>query len=541
LKQQAEDVYRALVESTSDSLYLVDEDCRYLFINSHHLSRLGLPARDIIGRSYGEFHSREETETFTKIIQEVFTTGKSVQYEHKSFRDNNYFLRTFSPVREPGTDGKITSVAVVSKDISDQKRAEIALKESEKRYRRITEAITDYIYTVRVEDGNAVETRHGAGCMAVTGYTEEEFAADPYLWIHMVPAKDHEAVQNHVRRVIAGEDAPALEHRIIRKDGVERWVRNTPVLRRNECGILQEYDGLIQDITERKLAEKALQESEELYRVLAEKSFAGVYVVQNGRFRFLNSNAATYTGYRPKELIGKESIKLVHIEDREQLQKNAVEMLRGKRTYPYEFRIITRDGQIRWLMEMVTSILWKGRRAVLGNCMDLTERKMAEEEIRSISVTDQLTGLYNRRGFITLAEQQLKISDRVKRDMLLFFADLDGMKWINDTLGHKEGDKALIDVAMILKETFRASDIIARMGGDEFAILAIDTTGIYPEIIMSRLQNQIDTHNKSGNRRYKISISMGIAYYDPENPCSLDELMSRADTLMYEQKRSKKS
>ena len=540
-KQQSEDVYRTVVESTSDSLYLVDEKCRYLFINSHHLSRLGLSARDIAGRSYGEFHSREETETFTKIIQEVFTTGKSVQYEHKSFRDNNYFLRTFSPVRKHGSDKKITSVAVVSKEISNHKRAEEALKESEKRYRRITEAITDYIYTVRVEDGNADKTRHGAGCMAVTGFTEEEFAADPYLWIRMVPAHDYTAVENHAKQVLAGEETPALEHRIIRKDGVERWVRNTPVLRRDEHGRLQEYDGLIQDITERKLAEKALQESEELYRVLAEKSFAGVYVVQNGRFCFLNSNAATYAGYNPKELVGRESINLVHLEDREQLKKNAIEMLLGKRTYPYEFRIITRDGQIRWLMEMVASISWNGKRAVLGNCMDLTERKIAEEEIRSISVTDQLTGLYNRRGFITLAEQQLKFSDRVKKDMLLFFADLDGMKWINDTLGHEEGDKALIDVAIILKDTFRSSDIIARMGGDEFAILAIDTTGMYPEIIMARLQNQIDTHNSSGSRRYKISISMGTAYYDPENPCSLDELMSRADKLMYEQKKRKKS
>jgi diguanylate cyclase (GGDEF)-like protein/PAS domain S-box-containing protein len=540
-QQQSEDVYRALVESTSDSLYLVDENCRYLFINSHHLSRLGLPASNIVGRYYGEFHSREETKNFTKIIQEVFTTGKSVQNEHQSLRDNNYFLRTFSPVQEPGTHGKITSVAVVSKDISDHKRAEEALSESEKRYRRITEAITDYIYTVSVESGNAVETRHGAGCMAVTGYTEEEFAADPYLWIRMVPAQDHKAVEDHARRVLAGEETPALEHRIIRKDGVERWVRNTPVLRRDQDGKLQTYDGLIQDITERKQAEKSLQESEELYRVLAEKSFAGVYVVQNGKFRFLNSNAASYAGYRPKELIGRESIKLVHLEDREQLKKSATEMLAGKRTYPYEFRIITRDGQIRWLMEMVASIFWNGKRAVLGNCMDLTERKVVEEEIRSISVTDQLTGLYNRRGFITLAEQQLKFSDRVKRDMLLFFADLDGMKWINDTLGHEEGDRALVDVAMILKETFRYSDIIARMGGDEFAILAIDTTGIYPEIIMARLQNQIDTHNSGGKRRYKISISMGIAYYDPEHSCSLDELMSRADKLMYEQKRSKKS
>lgn len=343
-------------------------------------------------------------------------------------------------------------------------QTEEALRESEKRYRRITEAITDYIYTVRIEGGNVVETRHGAGCMAVTGYTEEEFAADPYLWIHMVAADDRKAVEDHARRVLAGEEIPALEHRIVRKDGKERWVRNTPVLRRDDYGKIQAYDGLIQDITERKQAEKALQESEELYRVLAEKSFAGVYVIQDGKFRFLNSNAASYAGYTPDELIGREAMKLVHPDDREQLKKNAIEMFYGKRTFPYEFRIITREGQIKWLMEMVASISWEGKRAVLGNSMDLTDRKRTEEEISFISVTDQLTGLYNRRGFITLAEQQLRFSDRGKRDMLLFFADLDGMKWINDTLGHEEGDRALRDVAVILKDSFRASDIIARMG-----------------------------------------------------------------------------
>jgi PAS domain S-box-containing protein len=257
-------------------------------------------------------------------------------------------------------------------------QTEEALRESERRYRRITEAITDYIYTVHIEDGKAVETRHGPGCMAVTGYTEEEFAADPYLWIHMVAAEDRRTVQDHARRVLAEGDIPALEHRIIRKDGMERWVRNTPVLRRDNRGNIQAYDGLIQDITERKRAEKALQESEEIYRVLAEKSFAGVYVIQDGKFCFLNSNAASYVGYSPEELIGRESMKLVHPEDREQLKNNSIEMLYGKRTSPYEYRIITREGQIKWLMEMVASISWEGKRAILGNSMDLTDRKRAE-------------------------------------------------------------------------------------------------------------------------------------------------------------------
>lgn len=538
-KKQFEDAYHTLVESTSDSLYLVDENCRYLFVNGRHLLRLGKRSNDIIGRSYGEFHSAEETENFINTVKEVFTTGKSVQREHQSWKDDRYFLRTFSPVPDPEKDGKITRVAVVSKDVTDSKRADEALRESEKRYRRITEAVTDYIYTVRIEGGRAMETRHGPGCLAVTGYTDEEFAADPYLWIRMVAEGDRRIVQDHAARVLMEKEVPALEHRIIRKDGVERWVRNTPVPRRDEYGNLQAYDGLIQDITDRKRAEEALQESEELYRALAEKSLVGVYVIQDGIFRFFNSNAVSYMGYAPEKLMVMEAMSLIHPDDREQVKKNAREMLRGKRSLPYEYRLITEEGKIQWLMETVTSIFWKGKPAVLGNCMDLSGRKKMEEEIRSLSLTDALTGLHNRRGFISLAEQQLKFPDRFKRNMLLFFADLDGMKWINDTLGHEEGDRALIDVAKILRETFRSSDIIARVGGDEFAILAIDTNGTSPEVIMTRLQNEVDIYNGKGTRFYNISISIGVAYYDYKNPCSLDELMSRADKLMYEQKRSK--
>jgi diguanylate cyclase (GGDEF)-like protein/PAS domain S-box-containing protein len=281
--------------------------------------------------------------------------------------------------------------------------------------------------------------------------------------------------------------------------------------------------------------------SEELYRTMAEKSFAGVYVVQDGKFCFLNSNAVAYSGYSVEELLKKDTMSIVHAEDKEQLKMNAAEMVRGNRTFPYEFRIITKDGQTRWIMETVTSIVWEGKRAILGNSMDITERKKMEEGLITLSITDLLTGLYNRRGFIMFAEQQMKLSDRTKRGMLLFFSDLDGMKWINDTLGHEEGDRALMDVADVLKETFRSSDIIARIGGDEFAVLAIDTPDVNSEILTTRLQNLIATHNRQENRRYRLSISVGCSYYDPVNPCSIDALMVQADKLMYEHKKSKKS
>ncbi len=167
-------------------------------------------------------------------------------------------------------------------------------------------------------------------------------------------------------------------------------------------------------------------------------------------------------------------------------------------------------------------------------------REKLEEELFSLSITDSLTGLLNRRGFLFLAEQQLKLAERNKSGMVLFFADLDGLKWINDTLGHEEGDKALIEATTVLKETFRASDIIARLGGDEYSVLTADITEENSEAFTTRLQSLIDTQNKQDNRRYRLSISVGCSYYDPENPCSLDELMASADKLMYEQKNIKK-
>jgi len=139
---------------------------------------------------------------------------------------------------------------------SECKQTEEALQESEERYRRITDAITDYIYTVRIREGRSEETIHGPACVAVTGYTAEEFKANPYLWIQMVHEEDRKAVKKQAADTLSGVKVEPLEHRIIRKDGAIRWVRNTPVPYYDTHGELLSYDGLIQDVTERKRVEE---------------------------------------------------------------------------------------------------------------------------------------------------------------------------------------------------------------------------------------------------------------------------------------------
>lgn len=168
------------------------------------------------------------------------------------------------------------------------------------------------------------------------------------------------------------------------------------------------------------------------------------------------------------------------------------------------------------------------------------ERQRMKAALRILSLIDDLTGLYNRRGFMTLAEHQMKLSRRKQSAFYLIFADLDDMKVINDTYGHKEGDQALIQTAHLLKETFRGSDIIARMGGDEFAIVAIEPAASSAEQIAQRFQDNIVAFNAKKSRPYNLSISVGVVECVPDCLYSLKEMLAQADTLMYQNKAQRK-
>ena len=167
-------------------------------------------------------------------------------------------------------------------------------------------------------------------------------------------------------------------------------------------------------------------------------------------------------------------------------------------------------------------------------------RKRLEEEILSLSLTDELTGLNNRRGFTLLAEQELKMASRLKRDMLLFFGDVDNLKTINDTWGHAQGDQALKDISAIMKNNFRESDILARIGGDEFVVLAVDASMECAEDISNRIQSALDLIKLPGDETYHLALSLGVSFFNPHDPCTLNELINKADNFMYEQKHSRK-
>jgi diguanylate cyclase (GGDEF)-like protein len=170
---------------------------------------------------------------------------------------------------------------------------------------------------------------------------------------------------------------------------------------------------------------------------------------------------------------------------------------------------------------------------------EVRNRKQSEIEGRQLSLTDDLTGLHNRRGFFVMAEQQLKIAHRMRLLCWVIFIDLDGLKQINDTLGHDIGDALIVDAGRLLKQSFRNSDIVARLGGDEF-IIFISSYFKDADSIQAYLQINIANFNQQQNRSYELSMSMGIERYSPGSNMSLEQLIARSDELMYAHKRLKR-
>jgi diguanylate cyclase (GGDEF)-like protein len=167
---------------------------------------------------------------------------------------------------------------------------------------------------------------------------------------------------------------------------------------------------------------------------------------------------------------------------------------------------------------------------------------LLDRELRHLALTDDLTCLYNRRGFFAVATQQLKLARRNQQGLLLFFCDVDDLKKINDSLGHRDGDLAIVRAADALEKAFRGSDVLARLGGDEFAALALETSPQTKEVILRRLEKNLKRLSVSADEsRFQLSLSVGVARFDPKRPVSLGELMAHADKAMYERKRSRRT
>ncbi|MBI4633324.1 MAG: PAS domain S-box protein [Deltaproteobacteria bacterium] len=255
--RESEELFKRIFNEIPIGISTVGADFRFIRTNKAFCTMTGYEERELTALTFRDLthpdHVATDVENVTRVLNKeipFYQTEKRYIRKDKAIVWGKTIVSSIFDL-----SGQFQHFLAMTEDITERKRMEEELRKSEIRYRRITETITDYIYTVRIRDGRAIETRHGAGCRIVTGYSEQEFRSDPHLWINMVAVEDRPAVIDQAKGALAGKKVSPLEHRIIHKRGVLRWVRNTIVLRYDPQERLHAYDGLIQDITDRKQAE----------------------------------------------------------------------------------------------------------------------------------------------------------------------------------------------------------------------------------------------------------------------------------------------
>jgi diguanylate cyclase (GGDEF)-like protein/PAS domain S-box-containing protein len=330
-------------------------------------------------------------------------------------------------------------------------------------------------------------------------------------------------------------------------------VRAGPPYSRSELGELaravdEMSDAIRRRRMERDAAETALRDLSARRAAVVEGSPDSIVTLDaEGRILELNSSAERMFGWPRARLLGHDFIEtLVPADLREASRRTFRAVVAGGDApwvgRPAETRGLRADGgefPVEFAMTRIP--LERGGPLFSLYVRDVTARRRYEQALRSLSLVDDLTGLYNRRGFLAFGQQQLRVADRTGRELTVVFADLDGLKAINDRFGHAEGDQAIVAAANALRATFRRSDVIGRLGGDEFAALALETGPSSLARLELRLAERIAAVNRTGRHPWRLEMSVGRARYDPARPCSMEELIARADEAMYRRKRDRRA
>lgn len=404
--EKNEQRYRHIVDNLHQAYYESDRHAVFTYCNPGFLILSGFGEDELIGmvsfRMVAEEHRRRVIDAYVALMAER-GTGLTIEFPVETKQGTQFWIEQISHF-DFDRSGLFIKASHFVKDITERKNAQERLLESEQRYRQITEAVTDYIYTVSLQNGTAAYTKHGPGCFAVTGYSQEEFDRDPYLWYDMVVPGDRSLIELPLQNLFTRFDLEPVEHRIIRKDGSVRWVRNTLVPRKNESGTIISYDGLIQDIDERKRAEEKLRSSEERNRVLIESIPDLMFVLDgNGTFMDYHTPDPTLLMLKPSEFLGKTVDQVMPPEFAALIMpKLELAMATGAIQF-YEYSLPVQND----LKYFEARLIPFGQNRALNMVRDVSLRVRAEEALRTINEDLELR-VNKRTAQLTEANKELE-------------------------------------------------------------------------------------------------------------------------------------
>jgi len=368
--------YHTILSQLYVGILVVNIENTVEFVNQNFCNQFGLPDTPsaLIGLTAEEMMSKllpayANPESVLVHIREMVTAGRPVIGDEITMSNGHVFLVDHIPII---VNGKHIGRLWQHRDITNRVRSVKALKQSEERYRTILEEIEEGYQEVDLS-GNF--TFCNESFCKIFGYSKNELQGSNFRRYAADEGTADRVYRAYNQMYKAGDPLKRFEWDIITKNGARRSIEFSASLLRDEEGHRRGFRGIVRDVTERKLVE-------DQYRMMANSAQTGVYIVQGSIIRFVNPHILAYSGYPEEELIGKRVLHFVHPDDREMVREKARKMLAKELKVPYEYRIVDKNNQVKWLMETVTPISYQGRSAVLGNTMDITDRKQAEKKLQ---------------------------------------------------------------------------------------------------------------------------------------------------------------
>jgi len=359
---------QSLIDAMEDGLNILDKDYNILYQNKLLKNIFG----DRLGeKCYRVYESRDKICDGCP-VEKAFKDGKSHTSDRKIVMPSGeigHWENTANPIRD--ASGEIISCLEITRDITERKRVEEALQDSEEKLRKMFESVTDGISVI---DLNGVITEVNHRMVEIHGFTSRDELVGKNAF-DLVAPRDHKRIAGNMRQALKQGTISSVEYTLLKADGTEFPGELSTSALKDASGKVIGHITIARDITRRK-------QMEELFKTVTNSSPVGIYIVQDKKFQLANPQFQKLTGYTKDELTGMDSLALVLDEDRDMVRKKAVKMLKGERSSPYQFRVIHKGGDTRWVMETVTSIQYRGKRAILGNYLDITERRQTEEKIQ---------------------------------------------------------------------------------------------------------------------------------------------------------------
>jgi diguanylate cyclase (GGDEF)-like protein/PAS domain S-box-containing protein len=533
--RQSEEKHRSIIENIQDGYFEVDLAGNLTFFNEAICEIQGYSKEELMGMNHRQYADKENSEKVFNAFNKIYKTGITGSiFEYEIIRkDGTKRQIEVSASLKKDAEGKPIGFRGTTRDITERKKMEETIRQSEERYRTILDEMEDAYFEVDIA-GNF--TFVNDSCCRHLGYSKEELLGASFRG--QMDKEEFEKVYKAFGNIYSTlKPEKVISYKVIRRDGTIAFAEMTGFPLQNQKGEVIGFRGIGRDITQRRQMEEALRQSEERYRTIIKEMEEWYFETDlTGNVTFFNDIFANVLGYSQKELTGLNFQSFIKKEETDSVFRLFNQVFKtGKptRNFPYEF--ISTDGTAT---SAEFSIFPKRDNegkicGFRGVAHDITERKQAEEKIQYMATHDSLTGLPNRLMFSQLLNHSMQSAQRYKRQFAVLFLDLDRFKNINDTMGHEAGDLLLQEIATRLKQTLRAVDVIARLGGDEFVILIEEISdSSHVSTVAHKILTSIIKPLTIMKQECRITASIGISIY-PKDAEDEQSLMKNADMAMY--------